>query len=104
MLDNILGNIEGLAEKFGLPADQVKALAETLQGKMGQGGDQMSALMETAQEHGLPLDQIQNLLGGLGGNAEGILGKLTGGLDADGDGNPVNDLMGMAKGLFGGKE
>ena len=29
--------------------------------------------------------------------AAGLLGKL----DSDGDGNPVNDILGMAKGLFG---
>jgi hypothetical protein len=41
----------------------------------------------------------------LGGDGEGsILGKITGFADKDGDGNPLNDLAGMAKGLFGGKE
>jgi hypothetical protein len=40
------------------------------------------------------------------GGVEGILAKLggagglLGGLDKDGDGNPLNDLAGMAKGLF----
>jgi hypothetical protein len=27
---------------------------------------------------------------------------ITSMLDRDGDGNPVNDVLGMAKGLFGG--
>ena len=101
MLENLLGNLDEIAGKLGLPADKVSAIAESLQGKLGQGGDQMTALMELAQEHGLPVDKLHGMLGGLGGDAGGILGSLTGGLDKDGDGNPVNDLMGMAKGLFG---
>jgi hypothetical protein len=104
MLESILGNLgnlEEIAGKLGIPADKVSALTESLQGKLGQGGDQMAALMEAAQEHGLPVDKLQGLLGGLGDGAEGIMGKVTGMLDSDGDGNPVNDLMGMAKGLFG---
>lgn len=101
MLENLLGNLDEIASKLGLPADKVSAITESLQGKLGQGGDQMAALMELAQEHGLPVDKLQGMLSGLGGEAGGILGSLTGGLDKDGDGNPVNDLMGMAKGLFG---
>jgi len=31
----------------------------------------------------------------------GLLGQVTGALDKDGDGNPLNDLSGLAKGLFG---
>jgi hypothetical protein len=104
MLESILGNLgnlEEMATKLGIPADKLSSLTETLQGKLGQGGDQMTALMEAAQEHGLPLDKLQGMLGGLGEGAGGIMGKVTGMLDQDGDGNPVNDLMGMAKGLFG---
>jgi hypothetical protein len=33
-----------------------------------------------------------------------ILSGLTSALDRDGDGNPINDVLGMAKGLFGGSK
>jgi hypothetical protein len=45
---------------------------------------------------------IMDKLGCLTG-AGGIMGTVTGMLDRDGDGNPLNDVMGMAKGLFGSK-
>ena len=32
-----------------------------------------------------------------------ILSGITSALDRDGDGNPINDVLGMAKGLFGGR-
>jgi len=31
-----------------------------------------------------------------------VLSGITSTLDRDGDGNPLNDVLGMAKGLFGG--
>ena len=40
------------------------------------------------------------MLGQFGG-PEAILGQLGGFLDRDGDGNPLNELSGLAKGLFG---
>lgn len=83
-----LGNVEELAAKFGIPADQVQNILGSLTEKMGQGGDQMTSLMEAAQEHGLSVDSLKGLfenftqgggegsspLGGLGD----MLGKLTG--------------------------
>ncbi len=123
MFDGILGNLDDIAGKLGIPADKVSALAQGLQDKVASGGDYLAALTETAKEHGVSLESIQGVLGSAGegiqnlagnagegiqnlaGNAaegaQGILGKITGALDKDGDGNPLNDLGGMVKGLFG---
>lgn len=97
MLDGLLGNVDGIAAKLGLPADQAKSLVEGLQAKIGAGGDPMSAISDLAQQHGLSVDSLKSMLGGEGNP----LGNLMSGLDKDGDGNPLNDLAGMAKGLFG---
>jgi len=59
----------------------------------------------------LSLDSLQALLPALQaqlgqGGFEGLTANLTGeggmlsGLDRDGDGNPINDIAGMARGLF----
>jgi hypothetical protein len=47
------------------------------------------------------LARFSDLLGGAGG-AGGIMGTVSGMLDRDGDGNPINDVGGMLGGLFGG--
>jgi len=96
-----LGNLEEMAGKLGIPADKFQALTETLQGKLGEGGDQMSVLMQAAQEHGLSMDKLQEMLGGASGSAQDLLDKAIGMLDKDGDGNPFGELGGMVKGLFG---
>ena len=102
ILDGIMGNIGGLAEKLGLPADKAQEIATSLQEKLGGDGDKMQAIQDLAAEHGISVDKITEMLGG---DVEGsMLGKLTGVVDKDGDGNPLNDLTNMAKGLFGNKE
>jgi hypothetical protein len=102
ILDGIMGNIGGVAEKLGLPADKAKEIATSLQEKMGGDGDKMQAVQDLAAEHGISVDKIKEMLGGDGEGS--ILGKITGFVDKDGDGNPINDLTNMAKGLFGSKE
>jgi hypothetical protein len=42
---------------------------------------------------------IRDRLGQIGG--DGALSKISGMIDRDGDGNPVDDIMGMAGKLFG---
>ncbi len=44
------------------------------------------------------LEQIRDAIGG-----EGSLAKFASMLDLDGDGNPLDDIAGMASGLFGKK-
>lgn len=112
IFDGILGNLDDIAGKLGIPADKVQALAQGLQDKVASGGDYLAALTETAKEHGVSLESIQGVLGNAGeglqnlaGNAsegaKGMFDKVTGALDKDGDGNPLNDLGGIVKGLFG---
>ena len=102
ILDGIMGNIGGLAEKLGLPADKAQAIATSLKEKLGGEGDKMQAFQDLAAEHGISVDKIKEMLGGDGEGS--VLGKITGFVDKDGDGNPINDLTNMAKGLFGKKE
>jgi hypothetical protein len=45
-------------------------------------------------------DKLQELFAQFGG-PEAILSKIGGLFDRDGDGNPLNELGGLAKGLFG---
>ena len=103
MFDGLLGNLDDVAAKLGLPADKLSALAETVQAKLGQGGDQIAALTEAAKEHGVSLESLKGLMGNAGEGAQDLLGKVTSFLDKDGDGNPINDIGEMAKGFFGKK-
>ena len=100
MFDGILGNLDDIAAKVGIPADQVKSVTDMLGSKMADGGtSQMAALVATAQAHGLSVDKLQEMLGH--GGVGDMVDKATAFLDKDGDGNPLNDLGGFAKGLFG---
>jgi hypothetical protein len=102
ILDGILGQITGnadvanLAAKVGLSPEHVESAVAALAKFHPAAGDTAEA---AAAHTGLPLDKIQELMGHIGG--EGALAKYAGMLDKDGDGNPVNDIMGMASGLFG---
>jgi hypothetical protein len=102
ILDGLLDNVGGIAEKLGLPAEKAQEIAASLTEKLSGDGDKMQAIQDLAAEHGISVDKIKDMLGGDGEGS--ILGKVTGFMDKDGDGNPLNDLAGMAKGLFGGKE
>lgn len=90
MLDDLLaqagGNIAGLAGNTGLDAGALGALLpQLLQAVQGAGGA------------GGALEQVMAGLGGSqsGGAGSGMLGQVAGMLDRDGDGNPINDIMGM---------
>ncbi len=103
MFDNLMGNLGGLdaiAQKVGLEPEQMQGLLNEIGAKIGSGETSVSALAETAAEHGVSADALQQLLCQFGG-PEAILGQLGGFLDRDGDGNPLNELSGLAKGLFG---
>ncbi len=102
LLDGLMGNIGGLAEKLGLPADKAQEIAASLQEKLGGDGNKMQAIQDLAAEHGISVDKIKDMLGGDGEGS--MFSKLTSFVDKDGDGNPLNDLTSMAKGLFGSKE
>jgi len=91
LLDGLLGNLnlEDIAGKLGVSPDQIQGLVSQL----GEGAD-LSTLMAKAEEMGLPMDKIQEMLGG--GSASDLLGKASDMLGGSGEG-----LGGMVKGLFG---
>jgi hypothetical protein len=95
-----LGGLETIAAQIGMTPEQMQGLMTEMSGKIGSGETSVAALAETAAAHGVSADKLQELLGQFGG-PEAILGKLGGMFDRDGDGNPMNELGGIAKGLFG---
>ena len=96
LLDGLLSNVDGIAEKLGVDPDQAKNIVGSLGEKMEGSDDKMQAMKDVAEENGISLDSLQDMLSG----DEGIMGKLGGMLDRDGDGNPLNDIADMAKGFF----
>lgn len=99
ILDGLLSNVDGIAEKLGVDPDQAKDIVGSLGEKLSGDGDKMEALKEVAEEKGISLDSLTEMVNG----DEGLMGKLGGMLDRDGDGNPLNDIADMAKGFFGKK-
>jgi len=110
ILSQVTSNVDvaNLAAKVGIdPAMAEKAIAALSTAHTEPGDTVASAAAST----GLDAAVLSQIVGHIGG--EGSLGQfaqllqgtpaasLLGGLDKDGDGNPLNDLAGMAKGLFG---
>ena len=118
ILDGILGQVAGNLD-IGAIAQQAgidPALAEKAVAALGQAHDEPGSTVEAAAaKTGLDAGTLSGIVSQLGG--DGALGQLSGllkdnpqaagilqMLDRDGDGNPLNDLGGladMAKGLFG---
>ncbi len=115
IFDSILGQVSehvdvaNMATKLGIdPAMAEKAIAALGQAHHEPGDTVQAAAAKTGLDTGT-LSSIVAQIGGEGSlgqfaqmlkdnpHAAGILGSL----DKDGDGNPLNDLAGMAKGLFG---
>jgi hypothetical protein len=115
ILDNILGqvgsniDIANMAAKVGIDP----AMAEKAVAALGAAHSQPSDTVATAAaQTGIDSGTLNQIVGHIGG--EGALARfsqlfgdhpqaagLLGMLDHDGDGNPLNDVMGMAKNLFG---
>lgn len=109
-------DLNSMAEKVGLSAEELKASGEALFVKLQDGSvDKAAAIKEAAAEAGVDPEKLKGLLpamaekAGLDGEGslmdkltgeEGLLGKMTGFMDRDGDGNPLNDITDMAKGFF----
>lgn len=102
-------DIQSLATKVGLePALAEKAVAALGQAHAAPGNTLDTAAAQTGLDAGV-LGQIVSQIGGEGslGEFARILNEhpqaqsLLGLLDRDGDGNPINDIAGIAKGLFG---
>ncbi len=117
LLDGILGqlggnvDIAGIAGNLGIdPALAEKAVAALGQAHPQPGDTIADASASTGIDTGT-LGAIVEQLGGEGalGQVSGMLkdhpqaASILGMLDRDGDGNPVNDIIGMASGLFGSK-
>lgn len=118
ILDGILGQVAGNLD-IGAIAQQAgidPALAEKAVAALGQAHPEPGSTVEAAAaKTGLDVGTLTGIVEQLGG--EGALGQISGllkdnpqaagilqMLDRDGDGNPLNDLGGladMAKGLFG---
>ena len=118
MLDSVLKQVSGspdtvasLAEQVGLDSSMVEKAVAALGQSHPESGDTVEL---AAQKTGIDAGALGGIVSQLGGeNALGELSGLMDGnvemadvaklLDRDGDGNPLNDVMGMAKGLFGKK-
>lgn len=117
IFDSIMGQVSehadvgNLAAKLGLSPEMAeKAIAALGQAHHEPGDTVAGAAAKTGLDSGT-LSKIVEQIGGEGSlgkfaemlknnpQASGILGSL----DKDGDGNPLNDLAGMAAGLFGKK-
>lgn len=115
IFDGILGqlgsevDIAGLARKVGVdPALAEKAVAALGAAHLRPGDTVATAASQTGIDNGT-LSRIIDQIGGEGGLAKlsQLVGQnpqaaeLLGKLDRDGDGNPLNDMLGMARNLFG---
>lgn len=103
IFDDLAGNMSGLqaiAGKMGLEPEAMMALMNEIGRKIASGETDIAALASTAAEHGVSADSLQELYAHFGG-PEAMLSKLGGFFDRDGDGNPLNELGRLAKGLFG---
>lgn len=115
ILDGLLGqlgsnvDVANLAAKVGLdPAVAEKAIAALGVAHQEPGDTVASAAAKTGIDSGI-LDQIVGHIGGEGSleRFNQILqehpqaASIFSSFDKDGDGNPLNDVLGMAKGLFG---
>jgi len=103
IFDTILKGIGGapddvvnLANKLGIdPAVAEKAIAALGHSHQLQGDTVEAAAAQT----GLPTGTLQQIVDAIGG--EGSLTQFASMIDKDGDGNPLEEIAGMAKGLFG---
>jgi hypothetical protein len=104
-------DVSALGAQVGLDPAQVQRGIDAILARLGGGEGGDAAAAGAAAETGLSLDSLQALLPALQaqlgeGGLEGLMAQLTGqggmlsGLDRDGDGNPINDIAGMARGLF----
>lgn len=103
--------VANMAEKLGIDADTAEKAIAALGKSHAEEGDTVEL---AAEKTGLDQDTLSSIVDQVGG--EGSLAKFNqiladnpkaasvfGMLDRDGDGNPLNDIAGMAKGLFGRK-
>lgn len=124
MFDQLMQQAQGLdlgavAEKVGLSQEQVASAARALVPQIADPGvdnadataavsadtgieaaklaQMIPALLEQAKAQGASGGALGNIMAGLGGEGGqgGMLGNIAGAIDKDGDGNPINDVLGM---------
>lgn len=102
LFDDILGKVGGhpelanMAAKLGIdPALAEKAIAALGEAHQQPGDTVQQAAEKTGLDTGV-LGQIVEQIGG-----EGSLGSFARMLDQDGDGNPLDDIAGLAGKFFG---
>ncbi|MCU0729694.1 MAG: hypothetical protein MUF41_06310 [Sphingopyxis sp.] len=102
LLDGLMGQLGGaerigqLASQLGLSEAQVQQAMAALGQAHAEPGD---TVQSAAAQTGLSTDTLSQLMQGIGG--ENALGQISGLIDRDGDGNPLNDIAGIAGKLFG---
>jgi hypothetical protein len=80
LFDNIESNLETIAGKVGLPADQVREIANSVQANLtSSDGNPAAALEAAAAQHGVSVDTIHEILNH-GGGLESELGDYVGNL------------------------
>lgn len=102
MFDQILGaahnhpTVRNMADKLGIDADTAeRAIAALTEGHQADADTVETAAARTGIDAGI-LNQVMEHVGG-----EGSLANFMQILDQDHDGNPLNDIAGMAGKLFG---
>jgi len=129
MLDGLLAqlgpnfDLTNMATKVGLSPEMAEMAVSALAKAHPEPGDTVAT---AAANTGISADILQQIVGHIGGEgslanyasiiagatggagaqggAGGIMGTVAGMLDRDGDGNPLDDIAGMASGLLGGKK
>jgi len=78
LFDNIESNLEAIAGKVGIPADQVKVIANTFQANLTSSeGNPAAAAEATAAQLGISVESIEEILNH-GGGLESELGDFAG--------------------------
>lgn len=125
ILESLIGqggslDLGAIARQVGLSPEQVKQGGEAMLGKLAGGGvDAQAAAAGASAETGIDLSKLMALLPvlaqqlgaadtaglaeKLGLTGDGVMGRIGDMLDRDGDGNPLDDIAGMAGGMFGRK-
>ncbi len=104
LLDGLLGQLGGggasqiaaMAQQFGISEEQVQSAMAALGQAHSEPGDTVAS---AAAATGLSADTLSGIVSQIGG--ENALASISGMIDRDGDGNPLNDLAGIAGRLFG---
>jgi len=102
LFDDILGKVSdhpeiaNLAAKVGIDPKMAEKVVAALGEAHQQPGDTVS---QAAAATGLDAGVVSQIVEHIGG--EGSLGRFATMLDQDGDGNPLDDIAGIAGKLFG---